>query len=203
MQSSSTPCQRESLPLSRAGTVRRSMTANITGRSMTREELMPMMVEFCGMLKGDTVMDMPLTSTRLNTFAPVTYLGRTGITVIRPLVFFPEKDAVSASRRLRLPVLRANCPAAGHTKREDMRLLLQDFRKIVPDVETKFMKAIVDTHKYGMWDRMKLPPRQTGGIRLGEVDPLALPAIKSCMKCDGTSSDELQPDETAIEFTEQ
>lgn len=140
---------------------------------------------------------------RLNTFAPVTYLGRTGITVIRPLVFFPEKDAVSASRRLRLPVLRANCPAAGHTKREDMRLLLQDFRKIVPDVETKFMKAIVDTHKYGMWDRMKLPPRQTGGIRLGEVDPLALPAIKSCMKCDGTSSDELQPDETAIEFTEQ
>ena len=55
MQSSSTPCQRESLPLSRAGTVRRSMTANITGRSMTREELMPMMVEFCGMLKGDTV----------------------------------------------------------------------------------------------------------------------------------------------------
>lgn len=41
---------------------------------------------------------------RLNTFAPVTYLGRTGITVIRPLVFFPEKDAVSASRRLRLPV---------------------------------------------------------------------------------------------------
>ena len=50
---------------------------------------------------------------------------------------------------------------------------------------------------------MKLPPRQTGGIRLGEVDPLALPAIKSCMKCDGTSGDELQPDETAIEFTEQ
>ena len=48
------------------------MTANITGRSMTREELMPMMVEFCGMLKGDTVMDMPLTSTRLNTLAPMT-----------------------------------------------------------------------------------------------------------------------------------
>lgn len=46
MQSSSTPCQRESLPLSRAGTVRRSMTANITGRSMTSEELMPAMVAF-------------------------------------------------------------------------------------------------------------------------------------------------------------
>ena len=46
MQSIRTPCQRESLPLSRAGTVRRSMTANITGRSMTSEELMPAMVAF-------------------------------------------------------------------------------------------------------------------------------------------------------------
>ena len=46
MQSIRTPCQRESLPLSRAGTVRRSMTANITGRSMTGEELMPAMVAF-------------------------------------------------------------------------------------------------------------------------------------------------------------
>ena len=46
MQSIRTPCQRESLPLSRAGTVRMSMTANITGRSMTSEELMPAMVAF-------------------------------------------------------------------------------------------------------------------------------------------------------------
>ena len=111
---------------------------------------------------------------RLNTFAPVTYLGRTGITVIRPLVFFPEKDAVAAARRLNLPVIPANCPVAGSTKREDMRLLLRDFRKIVPDVEKRLMKAIVDTHKYGMWDRMKLPPRMTGGVRMPECDPLAL-----------------------------
>ena len=111
---------------------------------------------------------------RLNTFAPVTYLGRKGVTVIRPLVFFPEKSAIAAAKRLELPVIKPNCPIAGKTKREDMRLLLQEFRHIVPDVETKLMKAIVDTHKYGMWDRMKLPPRQTGGVFAGECDPLAL-----------------------------
>ncbi|MBR4435643.1 MAG: tRNA 2-thiocytidine biosynthesis protein TtcA [Clostridia bacterium] len=109
---------------------------------------------------------------RLNTFAPITYLGRSGITVIRPLVFFPEKDARAAAKRLELPVIPANCSVAGKTKREDMRLLLQDFRHIVPDIETKLMKAIVDTHKYGMWDRMKLPPRMTGGVFSGEHDPL-------------------------------
>ncbi len=108
---------------------------------------------------------------RLNTFAPITYLGRTGVTVIRPLVFFPEKEALAVAKRLGLPVLKPNCPVSGKTKREDMRLLLQDFRHIVPDVENRLMKAISDTHKYGMWDRMKLPPRMCGGC-LTEADPL-------------------------------
>ena len=80
--------------MSRAGTVRRSMTANITGRSMTREELMPMMVEFCGMLKGDTVMDMPLTSTRLNTLAPITLPSER-----EPWPFASEVIAVTSSGR--------------------------------------------------------------------------------------------------------
>lgn len=95
---------------------------------------------------------------RLNTFAPITFMDRAGVTVIRPLVFFPEKEALSAARRLELPVQKANCPVAGFTKREDMKNLIKQFRAIVPDPEMRLMKAISDTHKYGMWDRMKLPP---------------------------------------------
>ena len=132
---------------------------------------------------------------RLNTFAPVTYLGRSGVTVIRPLVFFPEWDARAAAKRLELPVIPANCPVAGKTKREDMRLLLQEFRHIVPDVETKLMKAVVDTHKYGMWDRMKLPPRMTGGVFTGiEGDPAKLLKTggyaEDCKRCRHAQDDE-------------
>ena len=101
---------------------------------------------------------------RLNTFAPITYIDRAAVTIIRPLVFFPEKEALSAARRLGLPVQKANCPVAGLTKREDMKNLLKDFRKIVPDPEMRLMKAISDTHKYGMWDRMKLPPNSLIGV---------------------------------------
>ncbi|MBR3297642.1 MAG: tRNA 2-thiocytidine biosynthesis protein TtcA [Clostridia bacterium] len=132
---------------------------------------------------------------RLNTFAPITYLGRSGVTVIRPLVFFPEWDARAAAKRLELPVIPANCPVAGKTKREDMRLLLQEFRHIVPDVETKLMKAVVDTHKYGMWDRMKLPPRMTGGVFTGiEGDPAKLLKTggyaEECKRCGHAQDDE-------------
>ena len=132
---------------------------------------------------------------RLNTFAPITYLGRSGVTVIRPLVFFPERDARAAAKRLELPVIPANCPVAGKTKREDMRLLLQEFRHIVPDVENKLMKAVVDTHKYGMWDRMKLPPRMTGGVFTGiEGDPAKLLKTggyaEDCKRCRHAHTDE-------------
>ena len=48
------------------------MTASMTGRSSTRLELMPNSVALCGMVKGASVIDMPLTSTRLKTFAPTT-----------------------------------------------------------------------------------------------------------------------------------
>ncbi len=101
---------------------------------------------------------------RLNTFAPITYMDRADVTIIRPLVFFPEKEALSAARRLGLPVQKANCPAAGLTKREEMKNLLKEFRSIVPDPEMRLMKAISDTHKYGMWDRMKLPPDSPIGV---------------------------------------
>ena len=132
---------------------------------------------------------------RLNTFAPITYLGRSGVTVIRPLVFFPERDARAAAKRLELPVIPANCPVAGKTKREDMRLLLQEFRHIVPDVENKLMKAVVDTHKYGMWDRMKLPPRMTGGVFTGiEGDPAKILKTggyaEDCKRCRHAHIDE-------------
>lgn len=96
---------------------------------------------------------------RLNTFGPVTYLGRKDVTVIRPLVFLPEKNARSIAKRLELPVCKPNCPVAGHTKREEMKSLIAGLEKYAPNIETRIMNAIADTDKYGMWDRLRLPPR--------------------------------------------
>ncbi len=93
---------------------------------------------------------------RVNTFAPVTYLSRSDVTVIRPLVFLPEKYALSVARQRALPVQKANCPAAGHTKREEAKELIKHLSTIVPDVEEKMIHAIANTEKYGLWDRMRL-----------------------------------------------
>jgi len=100
-----------------------------------------------------------LYESRLNTFGPVTYLGRKDVTVIRPLIFLPEKYALSTAKRLALPICKPNCSVAGFTKREEMKEIIKYLCTIVPDPEERIMKAISDTHKYGMWDRLRLPPR--------------------------------------------
>lgn len=100
-----------------------------------------------------------LYESRLNTFGPVTYLGRKDVTVIRPMIFLPEKYALGVARKLELPVRKPNCTAAGNTKREDMKDIIKYLSKFVPNPEERIMKAIADTHKYGMWDRLRLPPR--------------------------------------------
>ena len=79
--------------------------------------------------------------------------------MIRPLVFLPEKYALSVAKKLELPICKPNCPVAGYTKREDMKQIIKYLTSIVPDPETRIMNAIADTHKYGMWDRLRLPPR--------------------------------------------
>ena len=61
---------------------------------------------------------------RIGCFRPVTYLSRTGITVIRPLIYMPEKDIRYFAAHSELPVVKSTCPADGNTEREEMKKLL-------------------------------------------------------------------------------
>ena len=58
---------------------------------------------------------------RLGCFAPKSYLSRKDITMIRPLVFAPEKDIRSAAKRNELPIVKSKCPADGATSRQRVK----------------------------------------------------------------------------------
>ncbi len=66
---------------------------------------------------------------RINCFSPVTYLDRTDIFQIRPLIYTREGDIRGAVRRLEIPVLHNPCPANGYTKRQDMKELITKIDK--------------------------------------------------------------------------
>lgn len=63
---------------------------------------------------------------RVGCFAPVTYLSRKDITMIRPMVFAPEKDIAAAVRKAELPIVKSVCPADGVTSRQDMKEFLRE-----------------------------------------------------------------------------
>ena len=61
---------------------------------------------------------------RLGSFSPVTYLDRKKITLIRPLIYAPEKDIRYFLALNDLPVVPTSCPEDGHTAREEIKQLL-------------------------------------------------------------------------------
>ncbi|MEG2428884.1 MAG: tRNA 2-thiocytidine biosynthesis TtcA family protein, partial [Oscillospiraceae bacterium] len=58
---------------------------------------------------------------RLGCFSPKSYLSRKDITLIRPMVFAPEKDIISSVKRANLPIVKSICPADGVTNRQRMK----------------------------------------------------------------------------------
>ncbi len=100
---------------------------------------------------------------RIHTFSPKTYLSRKDLTVIRPLVYAPEKEIIACVARQNFPVLKNPCPADGYTKRQDMRGVLNTLIQIVPDAPEKMLSALRNTAQYGLWDGvMQAPPDRPG-----------------------------------------
>ena len=67
---------------------------------------------------------------RFHTFHPRTTMSRTGITVIRPLVYLPESHVKHMTKVLNLPVVVSPCPANGETRRAEMKDLLRRLRDV-------------------------------------------------------------------------
>jgi len=89
---------------------------------------------------------------RFHTFQPVTYLSRTGITQIRPMLYISEKNIIHQARVLNLPVVKSPCPADGYTKRQDMKELLDYICRKIPNARDQMLSALRNKEQYGLWD---------------------------------------------------
>ena len=86
---------------------------------------------------------------RISCFQPVTYLDRTKVTQIRPLLYVQEQEVRRAVRRCNLPVVENPCPANGSTAREDMKALIEQLEKQFPNLRKKLFGAIQRYPLYG------------------------------------------------------
>lgn len=91
---------------------------------------------------AETFMMNLLIESRIGCFAPVTYLSRRDITMIRPLIYVRETAVEQAVERLNLPVIESKCPANEKTKREDAKILLQRLSDEYGDVPERIIGAM-------------------------------------------------------------
>ena len=90
----------------------------------------------------------------INTFAPKSYMDRSKITLIRPLIYAPEKSIKTFIKKNDIEVMPKCCPMDGVSKREDMKKLIWDFQKEIPNVKANIYGAIKRSNIKG-WNEEK------------------------------------------------
>lgn len=89
---------------------------------------------------------------RFCSFWPVTFLDKTSLTVIRPMIYIPETDVKGFENKMLLPVSKNPCPIDGSTKREYVKKLIKQLNEENPGVKKRLFRAVQDGSLEG-WTR--------------------------------------------------
>ena len=77
---------------------------------------------------------------RFYAFSPKTFLDRTELTVIRPMIYVSEADVIGFKNRFSLPVCKNPCPVDGKTKREYVKQLTKQLNLQAPGVKERLFQ---------------------------------------------------------------
>ncbi len=92
-----------------------------------------------------------LNSGQLKTFLPVTYLSRTKLTVLRPLIYYREEEIRSYGQAIGLKPLKNPCPYDGNTQRQEMKELIVTLSKKNPELYAHLSSALRQSKEQELW----------------------------------------------------
>lgn len=83
---------------------------------------------------------------RFDCFRPVTYLDRSDMTVIRPLLYAPEKEITHFIRVCGIEPVPKNCPADGNTRREEAKKALDELERKDRGIKQRVFNAYFEKY---------------------------------------------------------
>lgn len=89
---------------------------------------------------------------RFCSFWPVTFLDKTELTIIRPMIYVPESEVKGFDRKYALPITKNPCPIDGSTKREYVKSLIRQINLENPGVKKRLFHAIKNGNLEG-WSK--------------------------------------------------
>ena len=78
----------------------------------------------------------------LGCFSPKTYLDRSDLTLIRPLLFLSEADVAAVASFEQIPVVKSACPVDGNTNRAEAKKALAALSAVYGDMGDKIEQAL-------------------------------------------------------------
>lgn len=97
---------------------------------------------------------------RLSTFQPVSFMSRTGITLIRPMLYAEEGEIKGAAKRLNFPVAHNPCPVNHETQREYMKNLVKNICNDIPFAKDRMVSAITHPERYNLFPKKEKDERE-------------------------------------------
>ena len=92
-----------------------------------------------------------VTSGQLRTFLPVTPLSRSGITVLRPLLYYRESEIRQLVAKLNLEPIKTPCPYDGHTMRQDIKEHIAQLNGRYPEIYEHLAAAMRCSQQQELW----------------------------------------------------
>ena len=105
---------------------------------------------------------------RFHSFSPKTYLDRTELTVIRPMMYLSEADVIGFKNKMNLPVVKNPCPVDGHTKRQYAKDLLRQLNLDHPGTKDRMFTAIINGNISG-WPQKNPNPKYANRYKNSEM----------------------------------
>ncbi len=96
-----------------------------------------------------------LYSGQLTTFSPKTYLDRTGLTVIRPLVYFREYELAKSEKYHGCSAVPSSCPIDGTTYRQKVKELIGEMGKDNKQLFSHLTAAMRESSLGELWPAAK------------------------------------------------
>ena len=82
---------------------------------------------------------------RISCFSPVTYLDRTGLTLIRPFIYIEEREIKRFVSENRVPIVKNPCPADGKTNRQNMKDFVAQLNRDKHGIKEQIFHAIASS----------------------------------------------------------
>lgn len=90
-------------------------------------------------------------NSQFKTFSPNTFMDRTGLHTIRPLVYLGQEEVKELAIQKKIPVIENPCPVSGFTKRKEVKDLVSGLALKYPDLRKKVLIALQGAELKNLW----------------------------------------------------